>query len=140
MKNVKKISKRLNSLFLVLIIIVSSFGLTTALVYAWEHPEVNVMEVELYDDQDKTYSSSKSGPNMYYEGKNKSEKNRNVYFQMQYFDTDTASWEEDVEIMVTKGTSLGQSTTNTKASDTYWRLKLYTKHISKEARAVGWMW
>lgn len=139
MKKTKKLPKRLVTLLLALATIVSSMGLTTILAFAWAHPDsVSTKEVELYTDQDKTYSSSKMGPNMYFEGKNLSA-TRSVHFEMQFYSG--SDWCEDKKITISAGDSLEKQVTNqTRGFNTYWRLALYAAGPFKGARAVGWMW
>lgn len=131
-------SKKLTSVLLIVATIISTCALSVFTAYAY--PDVPIKEVELYPDQSFTYSPSKMGPNMYHEGKNLSSNNRYVYFDLTFYNSNTGKWVADNSIRLVKGDKYGQTVSNTRASDTYWRLELKCNHINKGARGIGWMW
>lgn len=139
MKNLN-FKKQIKSVFIIASIVLSIFMLTAFSAYAWEHPTVNTIETELYPDQSKTYSSSKKGPNMYYEGSNFSVYDRYVYFDMQYNEDDRWITVERCNKRLPKGGTIEKTLTPSVSSNAYWRQVLTCKHVNQGGKGVGWMW
>ena len=136
----KSKSKKLTTVLLIVATIISTCALSVFTAYAWDHPSVNTIETELYPDQSFTYSSSKMGPNMYFEGRNLSSLDRYIYYDMQYYNGKDWITVESCNYRITKGGVLNKGVTPTKKSDTYWRQVISCKHVNKGGRGVGWIW
>lgn len=136
----KSKSKKLTTVLLIVATIISTCALSVFTAYAWDHPSVNTIETELYPDLSKVYSSSKKGPNMYYEGRNLSSLDRYVYYDMQYYNGKDWITVQSCNYRVAKGGVLSKGLTPTRGNDTYWRQVISCRHVALGGRGVGWIW
>lgn len=136
----KSKSKKLTTVLLIVATIISTCALSIFTAYAWDHPSVNTIETELYPDQSFTYSSSKMGPNMYFEGRNLSSLDRYVYYDMQYYNGKDWITVQSCNYRVAKGGVLSKGLTPTRGNDTYWRQVISCRHVALGGRGVGWIW
>lgn len=130
--------KKIISTMIALVLVLSSISITALGAISWDHPD-DAFNVELYKDQLKTYSGSKTDPYMKFEGRNTSA-NHKVYFIMQYSNDKKETWDDDTTLLVNPDTIFRGQKSSTRVNKPYWRLCLDTYGIGTGGTGYGWTW
>ncbi len=105
--------------------------------FAWEHPTAASYCVEIYEDQDYTYSGSITDPHVYFEGRNTST-TKSLRFQPQ--NKATGTWETEMTYTVSAGGILYKTDSEHTSSNVQHRLKLSNTALNHGVTGYAWVW